>query len=90
MALTDISIRTAKPKDTQYKLFDSGGLYILVKPNGAKYWRLKYRIFGKEKLLSIGTYPDVSLSEAREKILQAKKQVASNFMKSSLLLNKTA
>ena len=54
MALTDISIRSAKPKEKAYKLSDAGGLYILVQPNGAKYWRLKYRVSGKEKLLSIG------------------------------------
>jgi hypothetical protein len=75
MPLSDITIRNAKPKEKQYKLSDAGGLYLLVKPNGEKYWRLKYRVVGKEKLLSIGTYPLVSLAEAREKAIQAKKQL---------------
>jgi len=78
MALTDVSIKGSRPKDKAYKLSDSGGLYILVQPNGAKYWRLKYRISGKEKLLSIGSYPDVTLAEAREKGAIAKKQIANN------------
>jgi integrase len=78
MALTDIAIRAAKPKEKQYKLSDSAGLYILIKPNGSKYWRMKYRIAGKEKLLSIGTYPLITLSEAREEASKAKKQLAKN------------
>ena len=55
MPLTDIAVRNAKAKDKQYKLSDAAGLRILIKPNGGKYWRLKYRFSGKEKLLSIGT-----------------------------------
>ena len=55
MPLTDIAIRTAKLKDKPYKLSDAGGLYLLIQPNGSKYWRLKYRFAGKEKLLSIGS-----------------------------------
>lgn len=78
MPLTDTTVRTAKAKDKQYKLSDSAGLYLLVKPTGKKYWRLKYYFAGKEKLLSIGVYPVVSLSEAREKSLLAKKQLANN------------
>lgn len=69
MSLTDVSVRNAKPKEKQYKLSDSGGLYLLIKPNGGKFWRLKYRIAGKEKLLSIGAYPIIILAEAREKSL---------------------
>lgn len=72
MPLTDTTVLTAKAKDKQYKLIDSAGLYLLVQPNGKKYWRLKYYFAGKEKLLSIGVYPVVSLSEAREKSLLAK------------------
>lgn len=67
MALTDIIIRNAKTKEKDYKLSDSGGLYVLVKTNGTKCWRLKYRIAGKEKVLSIGTYPLVTLLAARDK-----------------------
>ena len=78
MPLTDISIRNAKPKDKPYKLSDAGGLYILVKPNGAKYWRLKYRILGKEKLLSIGAYPLITLGAARNKAIEAKEQLLNN------------
>lgn len=78
MALTDITIRNAKAKETQYKLSDSAGLYLLVQTNGKKYWRLKYRFAGKEKLLAIGVYPLVGLAEAREKCLAAKKQLMNN------------
>ena len=78
MPLTDIAIRTAKLKDKPYKLSDAGGLYLLIQPNGSKYWRLKYRFAGKEKLLSIGVYPVINLSEAREKSLDAKKLLANN------------
>ena len=53
-----------------------GGLYLLVKPNGAKYWRLKYRFLGKEKKLSIGVYPDISLADARLKREEARKTIA--------------
>jgi hypothetical protein len=59
MALTDTSIRNAKPAQKPYKLYDSGGLFIQITPNGGKWWRFKYRFEGKEKLLSLGTYPEV-------------------------------
>lgn len=65
-ALTDVVIKQAKAGDTAYKLSDGGGMYLLVRPNDSKYWRLKYRINGKEKLLSIGVYPEVSLMQARD------------------------
>lgn len=67
MALSDTSIRNAKPAEKAYKLYDSGGLFIQITPNGGKWWRLKYRFNDKEKLLSLGTYPEVSLANAREK-----------------------
>ena len=76
MALTDTAIRNAKPGDKAQKLYDEGGLFLLLNPNGAKWWRFKYRLEGKEKLLSFGTYPEVSLKEAREKREQARKHVA--------------
>lgn len=66
MALTDTKIRTLKPPEKAYKLSDEKGLFLLVKPSGAKYWRFKYRFAGKEKLLAIGTYPDLSLKDARD------------------------
>lgn len=65
MALTDTAIRNAKPRDKEYKIADAKGLYILVRPNGSKLWRLKFRIDGKEKKLALGTYPEVSLAKAR-------------------------
>src|ERR1700733_5183703 len=63
--LTDTAIRGARPAEKPYKLFDGGGLFLLVKPNGSRLWRLKYRMDGREKLLSVGIYPDVSLKAAR-------------------------
>ena len=66
MALTDIKVKTAKPKEKPYKLSDGGGMYLLINTNGSKYWRMKYRFAGKEKMLSIGVYPDVTLADARE------------------------
>jgi hypothetical protein len=73
MALTDTKIRNIKPRDKPYKLADEKGLFLLIKPNGGKYWRFKYRFLDKEKLLAIGVYPDVSLADAREKRDQARK-----------------
>ena len=78
MKLTDIQCRTAKGKEKKYKLSDGGGMFLDVRPNGSKYWRMKYRFHGKEKLLSLGVYPDVSLAEAREKRANAKKVLAEN------------
>lgn len=63
MALTDLAVRSAKPKAKPYKIGDSGGLFLLVQPSGGKLWRLKYRVDGKKKKLGIGTYTDVSLAE---------------------------
>lgn len=62
MALSDLQIRSAKPAAKPQKLFDGGGLYLLVQPTGGKLWRFKYRFEGKEKLLSMGSYPDVPLA----------------------------
>lgn len=66
MPLTDPAIKTAKPGAKPRKLADGEGLFLLVTPAGGKWWRLKYRVGGKEKLLSLGTYPKVSLKKARE------------------------
>ena len=73
MKLSDLKCRTAKPEAKPYKLSDGGGLYLHVKPNGSKHWRMKYRFLGKEKLLSFGAYPIVTLSEARDMRIDAKK-----------------
>jgi integrase len=71
--LTDTAARQAKSGPTARKLFDAGGLYLLVTPSGGKWWRFKYRFGGKEKLLSLGTYPEVSLKGAREARAEARK-----------------
>lgn len=73
MALTDTTIRNAKPTEKQFKLYDERGLFLVVTPSGGKWWRLKYRYDGKEKLLSLGTYPDVSLKDARIRRDEARK-----------------
>jgi integrase len=66
MTLTDTAIKSAKPQARPYKLADEKGMFLLVNPNGGKWWRFKYRVAGKEKLLALGTYPEVSLKEARD------------------------
>ena len=78
MPLTNAACLNAKPTTKPYKLADSGGLYLQVMPNGSKYWRLKYRFGGKEKLQSFGVYPEVSLAEARSKRDEARKQLATD------------
>ena len=64
--LTDIQPRNAKPRDKPYKLSDGGGMYLLINPDGSKYWRMGYRFAGTERLLAFGKYPDISLAEARK------------------------
>jgi len=76
MALTDTAIRKIKPTNKAQRLFDGGGLYLEVSPAGGKWWRLKYRHGGKEKRLSLGTYPDTGLADARGKRDQARKLLA--------------
>lgn len=76
MPLTDIAIRSAKPSEKPQKLYDGGGLYLEVSPAGGKWWRLKYRFGGKEKRISLGVYPDVSLKDARERRDNARKLLA--------------
>jgi len=76
MALTATAIRNARPGEKPVKMFDGGGLFLLVSPAGGKWWRLKYRVDGKEKLVSLGTFPEVGLKEARERRDLARKQLA--------------
>jgi hypothetical protein len=76
MKLTATQIKNAKPAEKPYKLSDGAGMYLLVAPTGGKSWRLKYRIGGKEKLLSLGAYPEVSLRDARERRGDARKAIA--------------
>ena len=78
MALTDIQVKTAKPKEKDYKLGDAGGLYLLVTKAGGRLWRLKYRFDGKEKVLSFGAYPAISLLEARGRRDNAREQLAND------------
>jgi hypothetical protein len=73
MPLTDTAIRKTKPGSKPIRLFDGGGLYLEVTPAGGKLWRWKYRFGGKEKRLALGTYPGVSLSEARQRHAEARK-----------------
>ena len=76
MKLNDVAVRKARPEAKQRKLADGGGLYVLIHPNGGKYWQLAYRFAGKQKTLALGIYPDVSLAEAREKRDAARKLIA--------------
>jgi integrase len=73
MPLTDSALRNAKPQEKQYKLTDGGGMFLLVMPNGSRFWRLAYRFDGKQKLLALGAYPLISLVEARKKRDDAKR-----------------
>lgn len=75
MPLTDTTLRNAKPSEKQIKLFDGHGLFLLIAPSGTKAWRLKYSFHGKEKLISLGLYPTVSLKEARERAATARKDI---------------
>ncbi|MHB8790376.1 MAG: tyrosine-type recombinase/integrase [Desulfobulbaceae bacterium] len=74
--LTDTKVRTVKATEKSQKLFDGWGLYLLVTPTGGKLWNLKYRFEGKEKKLSLGAYPDISLAEARQRRDQARTLLA--------------
>jgi integrase len=74
--LTDTEIKKAKAKEKAYSMGDGGGLYLWVKPTGGKLWRWSYRFDGKEKLMSLGKYPDVSLAQARERHSEARKLFA--------------
>jgi integrase len=76
MALTDVGVRNAKPGEKSVKLFDQRGLYLEISPSGGKWWRLKYRFDGKEKRLSLGVYPDVSLKAARHRRDEARRLLA--------------
>ncbi|HDR9482597.1 TPA: integrase arm-type DNA-binding domain-containing protein [Burkholderia aenigmatica] len=76
MPLTDTAIKNAKPAAKPTRLFDGGGLYLEISPAGGKWWRLKYRFGGKEKRISLGVYPDVSLQTARKRRAEARERLA--------------
>lgn len=76
MPLSDTAARNAKGRERPYKLSDGGGLYLMVAPEGARYWRMAYRFAGKQKTLAFGTYPAVSLADARKRRDVAKSQLA--------------
>lgn len=76
MSLTDTAVRSAKPRKKPYKIYDSDGLFLLVTPTGNKWWRLKFRFGGKEKLLSLGVYPEITLKEARARRDLERKNIA--------------
>lgn len=78
MPLTDVAVRAAKPTEKTQKVFDGGGLYLEISPSGGKWWRLKYRFGGKEKRISLGVYPDISLKEARDRRDEARKLLAND------------
>jgi integrase len=75
--LTELAIRNAKPREKPYKLKDGGGLFLLVNPDGARYWRFRYQYQGREKLTGLGVYPDVTLKLARERRDEARKLIVS-------------
>src|SRR5450755_996573 len=76
MPLSEIVIRQAKPGPKAIKIFDGRGLYLLLSPNGSRGWRFKYRVDGREKLISFGIYPDVPLKLARDRREEARQQLA--------------
>ena len=73
MPLTDLKVKTAKPKASNYKLTDGGGLYFFVTPSGGKLWRFDYCFDGKRKTLFLKSYPEISLSDARQRREDARK-----------------
>jgi len=73
--LTEDAIRKAQILEKQYKIYDGSGMFLLIHPNGSKYWRMKYTFDGKSKLASFGVWPGVSLKEARKRRLEAKQKI---------------
>jgi hypothetical protein len=78
MPLTDVKCRSSKGQIRPYKLSDGGGLYLLVNPDGARYWRLAYRWHGKQRTLALGIYPAIGLMEARAGRDDAKRSLSAN------------
>ncbi|MEE3651372.1 MULTISPECIES: tyrosine-type recombinase/integrase [unclassified Brenneria] len=76
MALTDIKVRSAKPQEKEYTLVDGDGMFLLIHPNGSKYWRFRFRFGGNQHLMAFGVYPETSLADARQKRDESRKLVA--------------
>lgn len=76
MSLTDTKVRSAKPQEKEYTLVDGDGMFLLIHPNGSKYWRFRFRFGGKQHLMAFGVYPETSLADARQKREEARKLVA--------------
>ena len=76
MALTDTKVRSAKPEAKEYSLVDGDGMFMLIHPNGSKYWRFRFRFGGKQHLMAFGVYPETSLADARQKREEARRLVA--------------
>jgi len=76
LPVTDLQVQKAKAKDKEYKLSDGGGLHLLVTPSGGKLWRLQYRFAGKQKTIAFGSYPEISLSKARQYREEARQALA--------------
>lgn len=88
MSLTDPACKNAKPKEKPFKLADDKGLFLLVNPNGSKYFRLKYRFDGKEKMLALGVYPETSLRQARDKRSDAREKLAAGIDPGAIIKDK--
>jgi integrase len=84
MSLTDVRIRNTKSSSKPVRLFDGGGLYLEIMPSGGKLWRYKYRFGGKEKRIALGTYPEISLKDARARHTEARKQLANDIDPSAI------
>jgi len=78
MALTELKVRNTKPSDKPVKMTDGNGMHLLITTSGSKYWRFQYRFAGKQKILALGVYPEVSLSEARRRRDEARQLVANH------------
>ena len=76
MKLTDAKVRAAKPREKVYRLPDGKGLFLQVDPNGKKGWRWRYKVAGVEKMLSLGSYPEKSLKEARDDHFELRRQLS--------------
>jgi hypothetical protein len=75
-SLTATAVKQAKPQDKQYKMTEGGGMYLLIKPSEGKYWRYNYRFVGKRKTLALGTFPEISLADARKRHIAARELLA--------------